>query len=150
MTEMPTNPKRWNIGLVGYGEVGRILAEDLRKQDVRVAAYDLKLGTDQAGTLRDHAAAHGVALAACHADLAAQADFIVSAVTASQAVPVAQACAPAVKAGAWFLDFNSASPGAKRRAATLIHGKGGRSVESRVMTSIPPTPIKGPLLLGGD
>jgi 3-hydroxyisobutyrate dehydrogenase-like beta-hydroxyacid dehydrogenase len=149
MTEMPTNPKRWNVGLVGYGEVGRILAEDLRKQDVRVAAYDLKLGTDQAGALRDHAAARGVALAAGHAELAAQADFIVSAVTASQAVPVAQACAGAVKAGAWFLDFNSASPGAKRRAADLIDGNGGRYVEGAVMTSIPPTRIKVPLLLGG-
>jgi len=149
MTEMSTSPKRWNVGLVGYGEVGRILAEDLRKQDVQVAAYDLKLGTDQAGALRDHAAAHGVALAAGHADLAAQADFIVSAVTASQAVPVAQACAPTVKAGTWFLDFNSASPGAKRRAADLIDGNGGRYVEGAVMTSIPPTRIKVPLLLGG-
>jgi 3-hydroxyisobutyrate dehydrogenase-like beta-hydroxyacid dehydrogenase len=149
MTELSTNPKRWNIGLVGYGEVGRILAEDLRRQDVRVAAYDLKLGNDQAGALRDHAAAHGVALAASHADLAAPADFIVSAVTASQAVPVAQACAPAVKKGAWFLDFNSASPGAKRRAADLIDGHSGRYVEGAVMTSIPPTRIKVPLLLGG-
>jgi len=114
MTVM-TNPRHWNIGLVGYGEVGRILAEDLRKQDVRVTACDLKLGDNLAGALRDHASAHGVALAASHADLAAQADFIVSAVTASQAVPVAQACAPAVKTGAWFLDFNSASPSAVRR-----------------------------------
>ena len=149
MTEISTNPKRWNIGLVGYGEVGRILAEDLRRQDVRVAAYDLKLGNDQAGALRDHAARHSVALAASHAELAAQADFIVSAVTASQAVPVAQACAPAVKKGAWFLDFNSASPGAKRRAADLIDGNSGRYVEGAVMTSIPPYRIKVPLLLGG-
>jgi prephenate dehydrogenase len=111
MTEMSTNPRHWNVGLVGYGEVGRILAEDLRRQDVRVAAYDLKLGNDQAGALRDHASAHGVALADSHLELAAQADFIVSAVTASQAVAVAQACAPALKRGAWFLDFNSASPG---------------------------------------
>ena len=149
MTEISTNPKRWNIGLVGYGEVGRILAEDLRRQDVRVAAYDLKLGNDQAGALRDHAARHSVALAASHAELAAQADFIVSAVTASQAVPVAQACAPAVKKGAWFLDFNSSSPGAKRRAADLIDGNSGRYVEGAVMTSIPPYRIKVPLLLGG-
>ena len=50
-------PKHWNVGLVGYGEVGRILAEDLRKQDVRVTAYDIKLRSDQAGgALRDHAA----------------------------------------------------------------------------------------------
>jgi hypothetical protein len=31
MTAAPENPKHWNVGLVGYGEVGRILAEDLRK-----------------------------------------------------------------------------------------------------------------------
>jgi 3-hydroxyisobutyrate dehydrogenase-like beta-hydroxyacid dehydrogenase len=150
MTAISTNPRHWNIGLVGYGEVGRILAEDLRKQDVKVATYDIKLRSDQAGgALREHASAHGVALTASHADLAAQADFIVSAVTASQAVPVAQACAPAVKQGAWFLDFNSSSPGAKQRAAAQIDGGGGRYVEGAVMTSIPPYRIKVPLLLGG-
>ncbi len=150
MTATSTEPRHWNIGLVGYGEVGRILAEDLRKQDVKVAAYDIKLRSDQAGgALRDHAATHGVALTTSHADLAAQSDFIVSAVTASQAVPVAEACAGAVKQGAWFLDFNSASPGAKQRAADLIDGKGGRYVEGAVMTSIPPYRIKVPLLLGG-
>jgi 3-hydroxyisobutyrate dehydrogenase-like beta-hydroxyacid dehydrogenase len=150
MVVMSTNPKQWSVGLVGYGEVGRILAEDLRSQDVKVSAYDLKLRSDQTGgALRDHASSRGVMLANSHADLAAQADFIVSAVTASQAVPVAQACAPAVKHGAWFLDFNSASPGAKQRAAALIDGKGGRYVEGAVMTSIPPKRIKVPLLLGG-
>jgi 3-hydroxyisobutyrate dehydrogenase-like beta-hydroxyacid dehydrogenase len=151
MAAISTNPKQWSVGLVGYGEVGRILAEDLRSQDVKVAAYDLKLRSDQTGgILRDHASSHGVALANSHADLAAVSDFIVSAVTASQAVPVAQACAPAVKQGAWFLDFNSASPGAKQRAAALIDGKGGRYVEGAVMTSIPPKRIKVPLLLGGS
>jgi 3-hydroxyisobutyrate dehydrogenase-like beta-hydroxyacid dehydrogenase len=149
MTEISTNPKRWNVGLVGYGEVGRILAEDLRKQDVRVTAYDLKLGNNQAAALRDHASAHGVALAASHADLTAKADFIGSAVTASLAVPVAQACAPAIKPGMFFLDFNSCSPGAKARAAALIDGNRGRYVEGAVMTSIPPYRIKVPLLLGG-
>src|SRR3984893_2435023 len=150
MTATSTDPKHWNVGLVGYGEVGRILAEDLRKQDVQVTAYDIKLRSDQAGgALRDHASQHGVVLTACHADLAAAADFIVSAVTASQAVLVAQACAPAVKQGAWFLDFNSASPGAKQRAAALVDGGGGRYVEGAVMTSIPPKRIKVPLLLGG-
>ena len=144
------NPRQWHVGLVGYGEVGRILAEDLRKQDVSVTAYDLKLRSDQTGgALRDHAGAHGVKLVSSHADLAAQSDFIVSAVTASQAVPVAQACAPTVKSGAWYLDFNSASPGAKQRAAALIDGKGARYVEGAVMTSIPPYRIKVPLLLGG-
>ena len=150
MTALSADPKHWNVGLVGYGEVGCILAEDLRKQDISVAAYDIKLRSDQAGQpLRAHAKRHGVALHASHADLAAQSDFIVSAVTASQAVPVAEACAGTLKKGAWFLDFNSASPGAKQRAAGAIDAAGGRYVEGAVMTSVPPYRIKVPLLLGG-
>ena len=147
---MATNPRLWRIGLVGYGEVGRILAEDLRAQGLAVAACDLKL--DQralAVPLREHAEAHGVRLAENHAALTAEADFIISAVTASQTVAVAEACAAAMKPGAFFLDFNSASPGAKQRAAALIDAAGGRYVEGAVMTSIPPYRIKVPLLLGG-
>lgn len=144
------NAKQWHIGLVGYGEVGRILAEDLRAQGVAVNACDLKLGhAESAGPLMGHASAHGVKLTASHTELAAGSDFIVSAVTASQAVPVAQACAPALKPGAFFLDVNSASPGAKQRAATLVNAGGGRYVEGAVMTSVPPYRIKVPLLLGG-
>ena len=137
------------IGLVGYGEVGRILAEDLRARDLRVSTYDLKLDGAAGSPLREHAERQGVALAQSHAALTQQADLIVSAVTASQAVPVAEACAPAVRAGALFLDFNSASPGAKIRAAGLIEAAGGRYVEGAVMTSIPPYRIRVPLLLGG-
>ena len=143
------DPKRWHIGLVGYGEVGRILAEDLRKQNIKVSAYDLKLGGDHAAGLREHAEKIGVALTGSHAELAGNVDFVVSAVTASQAAPVAEACAPAIRQGSWFLDFNSASPGAKQRAAALIDGAGGRYVEGAVMTSVPPYRIKVPLLLGG-
>jgi 3-hydroxyisobutyrate dehydrogenase-like beta-hydroxyacid dehydrogenase len=148
---IPADPKQWRIGLVGYGEVGRILAEDLRAQGVAVSAWDLKLASPaSAAPLRDHAAQHGVVLAASAADLAAGSDCILSAVTASQAVPVAADCAPAMQAGAFFLDFNSASPGAKQRAAALVDGAGGRYVEGAVMTSIPPYRIRVPLLLGGQ
>ncbi len=146
---LPTDPKTWHIGLIGYGEVGRILAEDLRAQGVRISAYDIKLDGPQAAALREHAAQHGVSLAASHAELASQADFVVSAVTADQTVAVAEACAPGMRAGAFFLDFNSASPGAKQRAAKLVDAAGGRYVEGAVMTSIPPYRIKVPLLLGG-
>ena len=146
---MKTTPLDWQIGLVGYGEVGRILAEDLRAIGIAVSAFDLKLGGPQPAALHDHASAHGVRLAGSHAELAANADLIVSAVTASQTVAVAEGCAPTLRAGTWFLDFNSASPGAKQRAAAGIDSAGGRYVEAAVMTSIPPYRIKVPLLLGG-
>jgi 3-hydroxyisobutyrate dehydrogenase-like beta-hydroxyacid dehydrogenase len=147
---MTMDSKHWHIGLVGYGEVGRILAEDLRAQGVTVGAYDLKLDDPAtAAALREHAEQHGVVLASGHAQLAARSDFIISAVTASQAVPVAEACTPALRGGTFFLDFNSASPGAKQRAAQVVNAGGGRYVEGAVMTSVPPYRIKVPLLLGG-
>lgn len=143
-------PALRHIGLVGYGEVGRILAEDLRAQGLAVSAWDLLLASPaSAQPLRDHAAAQGVRLAGSAADLAAQSDLVISAVTASQAVPVATDCAPALRPGRWLLDLNSASPGAKQRAAALVDGAGGRYVEGAVMTSIPPYRIRVPLLLGG-
>jgi 3-hydroxyisobutyrate dehydrogenase-like beta-hydroxyacid dehydrogenase len=145
----PRDPLQWRVGLVGYGEVGKILAEDLRRAGITVAAYDVKLDLGQGGELREHALVHDVLLAESHAGLAREADLIVSAVTASQAVAVAQACAPAMAHGTWFLDFNSASPGAKQRAAQLVDGAGGRYVEGAVMTSVPPHRIRVPLLLGG-
>ena len=138
------------IALIGYGEVGRILAEDLAPQGHALAAYDLKLETEAGNPLREHAARTQVALAGSHTAAVVGAELIVSAVTASQAVAVARACAPAVASGAFFLDFNSASPGAKQRAAGLIDGAGGRYVEGAVMTSIPPYRIRVPLLLGGS
>jgi len=138
-----------NVALIGYGEVGRILAEDLRARGVAVSAYDLKLDSEHGQPLREHAAAQGVMLGAAHAQAVHGADLVVSAVTASQAVAVAEACAPGLKPGAFFLDFNSASPGAKCRAAAVVDGAGGCYVEGAVMTSIPPYRIKVPLLLGG-
>lgn len=138
-----------NIALIGYGEVGRILAEDLRKQAIAVSAYDLKLDTEHGQPLREHAAAHDVVLAASHASALHGVELVISAVTAGQTVAAAQAVAPGLKRGTFFLDFNSASPGAKCRAAGIVNAAGGRYVEGAVMTSIPPYRIKVPLLLGG-
>ncbi len=136
------------VALIGYGEVGRILAEDLRARGVVVSAYDLKLDTD-GQALREHAARHGVMLAGTHQLAAHGAALVISAVTASQTLAAAQTTAPGLLPGAFFLDFNSASPGAKIRAAGIVNGAGGRYVEGAVMTSVPPYRIKVPLLLGG-
>ncbi|HTP72635.1 MAG TPA: DUF1932 domain-containing protein [Burkholderiaceae bacterium] len=140
------------IALIGYGEVGRILAEDLRARGESLSTFDLKFSappTPTADAMRLHAGQHGVAVANSHAHAVQQAELVISAVTASQAVAVAQSCAPALPRGSFFLDFNSASPGAKIAAAERIRVAEGRYVEGAVMTSVPPYRIKVPLLLGG-
>lgn len=137
------------IALIGYGEVGKILAEDLRERGLAVAMHDLKLRSEAGKALREHAQLCGVTVAADHGAAVQGAGLVISAVTASQAVPVAEAIAPSLPRGAFVLDFNSASPGAKVRAAAIVNAAGGRYVEGAVMTSVPPYRIKVPLLLGG-
>lgn len=137
------------IALIGYGEVGRILAEDLHVSGIAVTAFDIKLHSVAGEPMREHALLHGVVLADSHVDAVRDARLVISAVTASQAVAVATACAPGLAPGAYFLDFNSASPGAKIRAAGIVDAAGGHYVEGAVMTSVPPYRIKVPLLLGG-
>jgi len=138
-----------NLALIGYGEVGRILAEDLRTGGHEVTAFDLQLDRAAGEAMRVHARAHGTRLADSHAEAVRGAELVISAVTASQTVAAAQSCAGALPPGSFFLDFNSASPGAKIAAAGVVTGSGARYVEGAVMTAVPPHRIKVPLLLGG-
>ena len=158
-------PQTWRVGLIGYGEVGRILAEDLRAQGLHVCAYDSKLlvpaeadaqtaGVKNAAlvvhTMQEHAQRLSVVFHYTHADVCANSDLVICAVTASQTLTAAQACAPHLLQQAFFLDMNSASPGTKLAAAALIDGAGARYVEAAVMTSVPPHRIQVPMLLGGS
>lgn len=139
------------IGLIGYGEVGKIFAQALHDQGVEwTGTYDVLLkdaSTDSA--LREHAERAGVTALASMAALLDRSDVVIAAVTASQALAVATEAAASIRPDTWFLDVNSASPATKRAASRLIDGAGGRYVESSMMTSVPPYGIRVPMLLGG-
>ncbi len=139
-----------HLGMVGYGEVGKIITAGLKSQMQSVHAWDLKFADDKAkSTELTHAATAGVTACDGMQVLCQASNFIVSAVTASQTLAVAQAAAPHIQAGSVFLDLNSASPGTKQQAAKLIEAAGAHYVEAGVMTSIPPYGIRVPMLLGG-
>jgi 3-hydroxyisobutyrate dehydrogenase-like beta-hydroxyacid dehydrogenase len=137
------------IALIGYGEVGTILAEDLRRGGHEVSAYDLKLDRPAGDPMRAHADGHGVRLAVDHRGAVAGVGLVVSAVTASQAEAAATSCAAGLAKGAFFLDLNSASPGARHRAAGIVDDAGACYVEGAVMAPVPPYRLRMPLLLGG-
>ena len=136
-------------GLVGYGEVGRIFAAGLRAQVQGLWLSDLKLQDPaQAQPLLAHA--QGIqARPSVLPELCAQAELIISAVTASNTLAVAEQTAAHLKPGTFFLDLNSASPGVKQQAAQIIEAAGGHYVEAGVMTSVPPYGVRVPMLLGG-
>ena len=141
-----------NIGFVGYGEVGKIFSAGLKGvPGVQAArAWDLKFAdAATADTERAHAGKAGIAAQPSMQALCAQSDLIVSAVTASNTLAVAEEAAPHMRRGAVFLDLNSASPGTKQQAARCIEAAGAHYVEAGVMTSVPPYGIRVPMLLGG-
>ena len=140
-----------NVGLVGYGEVGKIFTAALVERKVAwVGAWDVLMRDAGAGpAMNAHAARSGVEAVASMAALTAKADVIISAVTASQAGAVADEAARTIRAGTWFMDLNSCSPGTKRRSGERIDAAGGRYVESAVMTTVPGYGIRVPMLLGG-
>ena len=136
------------LGLVGYGEVGRIFSSGLKDHFDVVSAWDVKFPGDTSGS-RTAAGAAGVQAMESIGALCARSDLVISAVTASSTLAVAQAAAPHLRAGMVFLDLNSASPGTKQQAAQLVEAAGAHYVEAGVMTSVPPYGIQVPMLLGG-
>jgi 3-hydroxyisobutyrate dehydrogenase-like beta-hydroxyacid dehydrogenase len=140
------------IGLVGYGEVGKIFSAGLQGQAGidQVSAWDLKFAdASTAAAESAHAQAAGVVAQPSMAALCAASDLVISAVTASNTLAVAREAAPHLRPGMLFLDLNSASPGTKRDCAALVEAAGAHYVEAGVMTSVPPYGIRVPMLLGG-
>jgi 3-hydroxyisobutyrate dehydrogenase-like beta-hydroxyacid dehydrogenase len=143
--------RRLDFALVGYGEVGKILAAALVARRIgQISTYDILLREAGAAPgMRAHAAQTGVRACDAMATALATADVVICAVTASQTLAAATEAARAIRPGALFVDLNSASPGTKTQASRLIDGAGGRYVESAVMTAVPPYGIRMPMLLGG-
>ncbi|MFZ4479045.1 MAG: DUF1932 domain-containing protein [Rhodoferax sp.] len=140
-----------HLGLVGYGEVGKIFAAGLKDRLARLSAWDIKFDQpDLRDEQRGHASRCGITAAGSMAQLCQGADLLISAVTASSTLAVAQAAAPHIRRGTFFLDLNSASPGTKQQAAALIDAAGAHYVEAGVMSSVPPYGIRVPMLLGGE
>lgn len=124
------------IALIGFGEVGRILAQDLSGR--RLSSFDIDEAKRDA-TLAEPAESAPQAVAG--------AELVISAVTAAQ--DLAAARSTGALAGALFLDLNSCSPGQKIASARAVDEQGGRYVEGAVMAPIGPQRIASPILLGG-
>jgi 3-hydroxyisobutyrate dehydrogenase-like beta-hydroxyacid dehydrogenase len=142
------NPQLSPIALIGFGEVGQILAEDLLAAGAEVTAWDIQFPDPE--SIPSRALAHRQVRAALDARSAARgARLVISAVTAAQDHEAAKSAAPGLEAGAFYLDLNSCSPGQKRSSAQVIEAVGGRYVEAAVMSPFAPKRLASPMLLGG-
>lgn len=139
------------VALIGYGEVGGIFGRALRAHGLAsLRTYD-RLFDDPArrDAIRQRAVDDGVEPAQSAAAAVADAELVVSAVTADQTAVAARSVEGALRPGAFYVDVNSASPRTKCDCAARIAAAGGRYVEMAVMTSVPPHGIRVPMLSGG-
>lgn len=139
------------FAFIGFGEAGSTLSETLRAKGVkRIATYDILFDDGAAGRpLRERAAALGVEACDSVADAVKGADIVFSTVVCKSSLPAAQAAAKHLTPDQYYLDFNSISPGLKRRVAAAIEPSGARFVEASVMSNVPGHGHRVPMLLGG-
>jgi len=136
------------VALLGFGEVGQILAEDLRSLGhTDLIAWDILFDRPDSAPLRA-ARNTGAIPRGCAAALRG-AQLVISAVTASQCVAAAREAARSIERKAYFLDLNSVSPRSKCDASATIDAAGGLYIEASVMAPIGPRRIGSPILLGG-
>lgn len=137
------------IALIGYGEVGQILAADLKAAGVGdVLIWDRLFPISSSAPSRAAESAKARA-AASMAEAVTGRTLIISAVTAANCVPAAREAAGAIAPQAIYFDLNSVAPQTKRTAAAAIETGGGRYVEAAVMSPIAPKRIGSPMLIGG-
>jgi 3-hydroxyisobutyrate dehydrogenase-like beta-hydroxyacid dehydrogenase len=141
--------KSVTVGLLGFGEVGQVLADDLSAVGgVLLRAYDTQFGRDSLPHRAVHARTQ-IEPAASASDLPRGCDVVISAVTAAEDVAATRSICEGLGAGTYVLDLNSVAPDTRRACAALVDDAGGRYVEAAVMAPIAPRRSRSPMLLGG-
>lgn len=138
------------IALIGFGEAGGILGEDLARAGHEVAVYDILLDAPATrGAMLAKAKAAGARACDSAREALTGAELVISAVTASAAAEVAVAAASVLQRGQLLLDINSVSPATKLTSARALAPCGADYVEAAVMAPVPPHRLAVPMLLGG-
>ncbi|MDH3546054.1 MAG: DUF1932 domain-containing protein [Gammaproteobacteria bacterium] len=138
------------IGLLGFGEVGQTLADDLANvTDATLYTFDVLFPDRESIPARALADRSQVAATENAASLGGRCNIIISAVTAAEDIVAARSISDGLAKGAFVMDLNSVAPETKRRCAEIIDAAGGRYIEAAVMSPIHPEGSASPILLGG-
>ncbi|MDP4507086.1 NAD(P)-dependent oxidoreductase [Nonomuraea turcica] len=148
------------VALLGYGEVGRVLADGLGRQ-VRLHVYDPAYPPGSAhpngpalppGRPRPEGAASSpgrVRLAGSNPDAVRGADLVIAVTTGADSVAACAESCPYVKPGAVYADLSTSAPGDKRRIAELVESAGATAVDGAIMAPIPLRGLATPILASG-
>ena len=146
----------YSVTLIGFGEAAINFVE-ASPCNVGFRAFDI-LTEKPGNALPDGDELHpkhadyartGVAGCTSNAAAAENSHYILSLVTADQALAAARTSAQSIARDAFYFDMNSVAPDTKRAAAELIDEAGGRYVDVAIMAPVDPLRLAVPLLVSG-
>lgn len=141
-----------NICLIGFGEVGSTLAKDLLSEknsnELKLSCFDTAFRTPNSKASANRKEITQVTAMDSPETAVANADLVISVVTAEQAINAAKSVCDFIGKNTWYWDLNSVSPKTKQDIAAALAGK-GKYVEGAIMSPIHPKRISAPILLGG-
>lgn len=121
--------------IIGFGEAARTFVGSGLPIE---AAYDI-----------DPKKRDGIAAFDRPEDAVAGAHFVLSLVTADQALAAAERYAPLLSPTAYYFDMNSVSPETKRAASMAVSKAGAKYLDVAIMAPVHPGGVSVPLLVSG-
>ena len=141
-----------SFAFIGFGEAGSEVSAGLLDNGVeKIQTYDILLDVP-AERQRMLARAAEIGVKACDsiAEAVVGVDIVFATVTCSACLVVAEEAAKHLHPQQYYLDFNSISPGKKRKVRDLIKPSGAHFVEGSVMANVPGNRQAVPMFIGGD
>lgn len=132
---------RW-LGIIGFGEAGATFAQAGGWKDI-AKAFDLD--PSRSPIIADS----GLVAADNAQEALAEAQLVLSLVTADQALLAAESYARHLRPGAIWCDMNSVAPKTKKQAAKLVEASSAHYVDVAVLAPVRPAQMKVPLILSG-
>lgn len=134
----PTQSTFPRIAVLGFGEAGAAIAEDLARAGGDIRGFDPKVD-----------APPGVVARESDADAARDADVVLSVNSARDAMDALAQAMPALRRGTLWADLNTASPGVKADLAHAAEQVGVEVADVALMAPVPGRGMHTPMVASG-
>lgn len=141
------------LAFIGFGEAGYGLTKGLRQAGLREEIYffDKLWDTPPYGdVIMKRAAETGAVLLKSIEELMTVSDIVISCVTTSFAISVAESTAPLLSKKHLYVDVNAASPMVKERISDIVARTGAAFVDAAMMGAVPVFLHRVPILASGN
>ena len=128
------------VAILGLGEAGSLIANDLVRLGVRVQGWDPW----------PHGEIAAIPFASSFEAAVSGADVVLSVNWASVAEEVARQAAPCISPGVLFADHNTSGPALKRRLAEIVESTGAHFADVAMMSPVPGFGLRVPVFVSGS